>query len=157
LNTANPVKSESQERPQSPEPHPPPSEYDLLNKQVADNPHDHDAWRRFVDVAEETGDIDKISATYDALLKQFPNTVCLPPLTRPFDMFESFFLFSTRLQAQAQIQYISHFTTNESMFETVEVLFNKFLKSSPCVELWSFYLSFVRYGLSLLVFPLLRP
>lgn len=88
LNTNNPVNIESQEQPQPPVP---PSDYDLLNKQVADNPHDNEAWRRLIDVAEASGDIDKISATYDAVLKQFPNTVCLPPLTRPFDMSESFF------------------------------------------------------------------
>ena len=73
----------------------PPSEYDLLNKQVRDNPHDHDAWRRLVDVAEATGDIEKISPVYDALLKQFPNTVCLPPVDTPLDLSEPFFLFST--------------------------------------------------------------
>ena len=78
LNTTIPVKTE--EAPQSLEP---PSEYDLLAKQVVDTPHDHDAWRRFIDVAEDTGDIDKISAAYDALLKQFPNTVCLPPVDTP--------------------------------------------------------------------------
>jgi cleavage stimulation factor subunit 3 len=61
----------------------PPSEYDLLTKHVADNPHDHEAWRRLVDVAEATGDTEKLSATYDALLKQFPNTVCLPTVDTP--------------------------------------------------------------------------
>ncbi len=86
---SNPVTTESQERPQSLQPQAP-SEYDVLNKQIADNPHDHAAWRRLIDVAEATGDIDTISATYEAHLKQFPNTVCLPPLT--FDMSESFFL-----------------------------------------------------------------
>lgn len=54
----------------------PPSEYDLLIAQLADNPHNTEAWRRLMDVAEASGDIVKISATYDALLKQYPNTVC---------------------------------------------------------------------------------
>jgi hypothetical protein len=35
-----------------------------------------DTWRRLVNVAQATGDISKISATYDALLKQYPNTAC---------------------------------------------------------------------------------
>ena len=78
MSTTEPVKPEGAEDqtpdvlepPQSLQPQTPPSEYDLLTKQVADNPHDHDAWRRLVDVAESTSDIDKISATYDALLKQ---------------------------------------------------------------------------------------
>ncbi|PPR07843.1 hypothetical protein CVT24_002988 [Panaeolus cyanescens] len=53
---------------------PPPSEYESLTAELDQNPHNVDAWRRRVRVAEESGDIEKISATYDALLKQYPNT-----------------------------------------------------------------------------------
>lgn len=56
---------------------PPPSEYESLTAELDQNPHNADAWRRRVRVAEESGDVEKISATYDALLKQYPNTVCL--------------------------------------------------------------------------------
>lgn len=59
---------------------PPPSEYDRFNEQLKENPHNPEVWRRLVDVAENSGDIEKISATYDALLKQYPNTVRVPPL-----------------------------------------------------------------------------
>ena len=55
---------------------PPPSEYDSLTVQLHQNPHQPETWRRLVNVAEATGDISKISAAYDALLKQYPNTVC---------------------------------------------------------------------------------
>lgn len=55
---------------------PPPSEYDTLTAQLVQNPHQPETWRRLVNVAEATGDIYKISAAYDALLKQYPNTVC---------------------------------------------------------------------------------
>ena len=83
----SPVKTESQQ---------PPSEYDLLNAQLTENPHNPEAWRRLVDVSEESGDIEKISATYDALLKQYPNTVCAT-IDAVNDMFEFFlFLTSTR-------------------------------------------------------------
>ncbi|KAF8164707.1 hypothetical protein B0H34DRAFT_793176 [Crassisporium funariophilum] len=113
--TASPVKTEQQQPEQ-----PPPSEYDTLTAQLAENPHNPEAWRRVVDMAEASGDITKISATYDALLKQYPNT------------------------ASAQIPYINHFLNSESTFEKAEDLFKKFLRTSPCVELWVFYLTYVR-------------
>jgi cleavage stimulation factor subunit 3 len=65
------VKPEPQDSPV-----PPPSEYDALNVRLLQNPHQPEIWRRLVNVAEATGEISKISAAYDALLKQFPNTVC---------------------------------------------------------------------------------
>jgi cleavage stimulation factor subunit 3 len=65
------VKPEPQDSPV-----PPPSEYDALTVQLLQSPHQPDTWRRLVNVAEATGDISKISAAYDALLKQYPNTVC---------------------------------------------------------------------------------
>ncbi|KAF9474614.1 Suf-domain-containing protein [Pholiota conissans] len=99
---------------------PPTSEYDALTTQLAENPHNPDGWRRLIRVAEDSGDMGKISAAYDALLKQFPNN------------------------AAAQIQYISHFVNDESTFEHAEELFKKFLIRSPCVELWVFYLTYVR-------------
>jgi hypothetical protein len=65
------VKPETQDSPV-----PPLSEYDALTLQLLQSPHQPETWRRFVNVAEATGDISKISAAYDALLKQYPNTVC---------------------------------------------------------------------------------
>lgn len=115
---------------------PPLSEYDALTAQLAENPHNPDGWRQLIRIAEETGEIEKISAAYDALLKQYPNNVCLPciPTLRRADP----------LQATAQIQYITHFVNDESTFEHAEELFKKFLIRSPCVELWNFYLTYVR-------------
>jgi hypothetical protein len=70
LNALNAVKSE-----------PPadittPTEYDALTAQVREKPHNPEAWRRLIDVAENTGEIEKIRAAFDALLQQYPNTVC---------------------------------------------------------------------------------
>ena len=39
------------------------------------NLHQPETWRRLVNVGEATGDVSTISAAYDALLKQYPNTV----------------------------------------------------------------------------------
>ncbi|KAF8972103.1 hypothetical protein BDZ97DRAFT_1783153 [Flammula alnicola] len=118
LSVNSPVKTEpsSQTEPQLP----PPSEYETLTAQLADSPHNPDGWRRLIRVAEDSGDIEKISATYDALLKQYPNN------------------------ATAQIQYISHFVNDPSTFERATDLFKKFLIRSPCVELWIYYLNYVR-------------
>lgn len=52
------------------------SEYDALFARLKEKPHDPEGWRRLVDHAESSGEIDKIRAAYDALLKQYPNTVC---------------------------------------------------------------------------------
>ena len=73
------VKPEPQDSPV-----PAPSEYDSLTVQLLQNPHQPETWRRLVNVAEATGDISKISATYDALLKQYPNTVCGGLVPFPF-------------------------------------------------------------------------
>ncbi|KIM42654.1 hypothetical protein M413DRAFT_444338 [Hebeloma cylindrosporum] len=115
LNALSAVKNE-QEQPELP----PPSEFESLSAQLAQNPHDPDGWRRLIRVAEETGDISKISTAYDALLAQYPNN------------------------ATPQIQYISHFVNDPDTFERAEDLFKKFLIKSPCVDLWAFYLTQVR-------------
>lgn len=53
-------------------------EYDSLNKRVKEDPHDQEAWRELVTVVETSGDIEKISTSYDALLLQYPNIVSMP-------------------------------------------------------------------------------
>ena len=68
----SPVKTEPQPEPQQP----PPSEYDTLTAQLSENPHNPDGWRRLIRLAEDSRNLDKISAAYDALLKQYPNNVC---------------------------------------------------------------------------------
>lgn len=55
---------------------PPVSEYDVLTTQLKEKPHNPEAWRRLIEVAENSGDVEKIQASYDALLRQYPNTVC---------------------------------------------------------------------------------
>lgn len=70
LNVLNNLKSE-----------PPPevptlTEYDALTAQAKEKPHNPETWRRLIDVAENTGEIEKIRAAFDALLQQYPNTVC---------------------------------------------------------------------------------
>jgi cleavage stimulation factor subunit 3 len=59
-------------------PAPPPTELEALTAELKQRPHDPDGWRRLVELAEQSGEIDKIRAAYDALLLQYPNTVCDP-------------------------------------------------------------------------------
>ncbi|EPQ59815.1 Suf-domain-containing protein [Gloeophyllum trabeum ATCC 11539] len=101
------------------EPSEPPSEWDLLQTRLHDNPHDTEAWHKLVNLAESSGDIEKIKTAYDQLLQTYPNT------------------------SAAQIAYISHFL-DSGEFQQAQALFIKFLRTSPDVDLWKFYLTYVR-------------
>ena len=57
------------------EPQEPPSEWEVLRAQLADKPHDPDGWRKLVEIAENSGDLSKITQAYDSLLAAYPNTV----------------------------------------------------------------------------------
>lgn len=61
---------------------PPPSEWQTSREHLREKPSDVDSWLKLVDLAEESGDEDRISETYEALLEAFPNTVRTP--TGPF-------------------------------------------------------------------------
>ncbi|KAF6748569.1 hypothetical protein DFP72DRAFT_1034925 [Ephemerocybe angulata] len=98
----------------------PTSEFDALFARLSENPQDPEGWRRLIDLATGSGEIPKIQQAFDELLKHYPNT------------------------SSAQIAYISHFLNDESTFAEAEQLFIKFLRSSPNVDLWKFYLTYVR-------------
>lgn len=53
----------------------PPSEWELLHTQLAEKAHDPEGWNNFINMAEGSGDLDKIKEAYEALLKMYPNTV----------------------------------------------------------------------------------
>ncbi|KZV84585.1 hypothetical protein EXIGLDRAFT_624012 [Exidia glandulosa HHB12029] len=91
------------------------SEYDQLRAHLKKNPHDAGAWNRLVEHAEELADMDKIKDAYEALLENYPNT------------------------SSAQIAYLQHFL-NPGLFQVAESLFSRFLRPSPSVDLWKFYL-----------------
>ncbi|GLB33223.1 putative suf-domain-containing protein [Lyophyllum shimeji] len=99
---------------------PTPTEYDQLRAELRERPHNPEAWRRLIDNAENSGEIEKIRESFDALLQQYPNT------------------------SSAQIRYIGHFLEDPSTWTEAEALFKKFLIISPSVDLWRFYLTYVR-------------
>ncbi|TBU57853.1 Suf-domain-containing protein [Dichomitus squalens] len=104
------------------EPTPPPqSEWDQLRAQLREKPVDADGWLRLVDLAEESGDIEKIKATYEGMLETYPNT------------------------PSVQVAYLRHFLDDPSQFGYAEELFKKFLKrASPSVDLLKVYLTYIR-------------
>lgn len=51
------------------------SEFDLVFAALVKNPHQPELWKRLVELAEVSGETDKIVKTYEELLKQYPNTV----------------------------------------------------------------------------------
>ncbi|KAJ7033322.1 Suf-domain-containing protein [Mycena alexandri] len=87
---------------------------------LKENPHDPVRWKRAIDIAEWSGDICRIREAYDGLLKQYPNTV------------------------SAQTAYLQHFVKSFATRRDAKELFNRFLTVSPFIELWDFYLSYVR-------------
>ncbi|EIW81739.1 Suf-domain-containing protein [Coniophora puteana RWD-64-598 SS2] len=96
-----------------------PSEWQQLREKLREHPLDPDGWARLVDLAESAGELEQIKATYEALLETYPNT------------------------ASAQIAYINHYLS-PGLFSYAEELFKRFLRTSPIVELWKFYLTYVR-------------
>ncbi|KAI0052667.1 Suf-domain-containing protein [Auriscalpium vulgare] len=97
----------------------PTSEWDQQLKSLQTQPHDPDGWNKYVRLAEESDDLEKIKETYEALLRMYPNS------------------------AAAQIAYLNHFLI-PGYFTFAEDLFKRFLRTSPAVELWRFYLTYVR-------------
>lgn len=70
------VKSEPEpEQPPSAQQELPPSEWTTLRRQVEDNPYNEAAWNALIDKAEESGELEKVKETYEALLEKYPNTV----------------------------------------------------------------------------------
>lgn len=70
------LKSPTNEAPPDPpQDQPMPTEYEQLTEQLQKNPHDPESWKRLVHLVHNSGETPKIRATYEALLKQYPNTV----------------------------------------------------------------------------------
>lgn len=57
---------------------PPQSEWDRLRAQLREKPIDADGWLKLVELAEDSGDIEKIKNAYEGMLETYPNTVRLP-------------------------------------------------------------------------------
>jgi cleavage stimulation factor subunit 3 len=53
----------------------PQSEWDLIHTQLRETPRNPDGWNRLITLAEESGDLEKIEASYEGLLQTYPNTV----------------------------------------------------------------------------------
>jgi len=58
------------------------SEWESLRSRLRDSPHDPEGWSKFVELAENSGEIEEIKETYESLLEIYPNTVCQLPASR---------------------------------------------------------------------------
>ncbi|KAG8934999.1 mRNA 3'-end-processing protein rna14 [Tulasnella sp. 418] len=99
---------------------PPLTPLEAARARTRDNKHDHAAWNEYLALTEQTADLEKVKDTYEELLHVFPNN------------------------ASAQIAYLTHFQSSPPLFPRAEALFSRFLRPSPSVELWKFYLTYVR-------------
>ncbi|KAJ7050847.1 Suf-domain-containing protein [Mycena amicta] len=90
----------------------PTDELDVGLTRLQESPHDPEGWKRLVHLAESSNDMSRIRKAYDALLKQYPNN------------------------PSAQAAYINHFLVNKATSSEAEELLNKFLRTSPAVDLW---------------------
>ena len=54
----------------------PQSEWDSLRAQLHESQLNPDDWLKLVELAEDSGDLEKIKETYESLLQTYPNTVC---------------------------------------------------------------------------------
>ncbi|KAF7301152.1 CFIA complex component [Mycena indigotica] len=95
-------------------------ELDVALARLQESPHDTEGWKRAIDLAESMNDMSRIRKAYDALLKQFPNN------------------------PSAQAAYINHFLVSKATSSEAEELLNKFLRTSPAVDLWRCYLDYVQ-------------
>lgn len=81
-----PVQAVNEPPPQHPQPQqpqqvqappPPPvrTEWDEIRAKLQENPYKAEYWIRFRDLAEDTGDLEKIKEAYEAILERYPNNV----------------------------------------------------------------------------------
>nr|GAT43052.1 predicted protein [Mycena chlorophos] len=97
-------------------------ELDTALTHLQESPQDTEGWKRAIDLAESNHDLPRIRKAYDALLKQYPNN------------------------PSAQAAYVNHFLVgnNKATSSEAEELLNKFLRTSPAVDLWRAYLNYVQ-------------
>ncbi|EMD30950.1 hypothetical protein CERSUDRAFT_60698, partial [Gelatoporia subvermispora B] len=100
------------------------SKWDHLYSHLRGKPYDADSWLKLLDVAEGSGDIEKLKKAYEALLEAYPHT------------------------PSVQIAYLRHCMETSDLHNHVEALFKRFLYHSPFVELWKLYLAYVRRRLN---------
>ena len=81
--------------------------------------------------------MEKIKQTYEGLLESYPNTVRIH-----FVCVSNYQL--TVSQSSAQIAYLNHYTAKPEEFGSAVALFKRYLTKSSSVDLWKYYLTFVR-------------
>lgn len=57
------------------------SEWDEIRLKLQESPHKIELWIRYRDLAEDSGDLEKIKEAYEAMLEKYPNNVSFPLFT----------------------------------------------------------------------------
>ncbi|GAA97709.1 hypothetical protein E5Q_04388 [Mixia osmundae IAM 14324] len=90
-----------------------------LKQRIERDPVDSEAWRALIDDALQKGDLERTREVYDEFFTVFPHA------------------------PQEWIAY-ADLELSHDLFDRVEAIFTTCLKSSPSVQLWSFYITYVR-------------
>ncbi|MBW0506479.1 hypothetical protein O181_046194 [Austropuccinia psidii MF-1] len=114
-----PTSSTQQVQPRSPARQPVLSRLASLKLRVEKDPMDGEAWIELIADAEKKGDLEKTREVYSSFLQNFPDA-------------------ANQWVAYADLE-LGH-----GHFPEVEQIFSRCLRSSVSVELWAFYLNYIR-------------
>ncbi|KAG0050796.1 mRNA 3'-end-processing protein rna14 [Gryganskiella cystojenkinii] len=92
---------------------------EVLEQRINEDPFDTDAWLTVLHEAEREGEVAKVREAYERFLKVFPTS------------------------SRHWIQY-AEFELKHQHFTEVEAIFQRCLRSVLSVELWKFYLNYIR-------------
>ncbi|KAG0252116.1 mRNA 3'-end-processing protein rna14, partial [Mortierella polycephala] len=96
-----------------------PESGDGLDQRIAEDPYDADAWLTMLNDAEKEGDVARVRDVYERFLKVYPTS------------------------SRYWIQY-AEFELKHHHFTEVEAIFQRCLRSVLSVDLWKFYLNYIR-------------
>ncbi|KAF9997162.1 mRNA 3'-end-processing protein rna14 [Entomortierella chlamydospora] len=92
---------------------------DGLEQAIAEDPYDADAWLTLLNEAEREGEVSRVRDVYERFLKVFPTS------------------------SRYWIQY-AEFELKNQHFTEVEAIFQRCLRSVLSVDLWKYYLNYIR-------------
>ena len=136
------------------QPQPQQSEWSQKLSSAQENFYDEAAWNALLDFAEDSDDLEKIGRhtrpysrdTQTLFVYLFPYS-SIYFLRDPEPSSETVFSRPPE-KSSAQISYLNHFLVNQATFPYAEALFARFLRTSVSVDLWKFYIIYVRSVMS---------
>jgi cleavage stimulation factor subunit 3 len=105
-----------------------------LRQRVDEDAEDGEAWLALIADAEQKGDLEHTREVYESFLAVFPDNARSGIRSRSS---------LTRTQAKQWVQY-ADLELRHSLFPKVEALFARCLRTSTSVDLWTFYMTYIR-------------